>query len=125
MGDQKDHMLIQKKETESSVIESETANFEATAESLPPPALQLKAETKSTNGEKKEEGAGAEKEENGAFQFALSGPPSKPDNTNSKTLDASVVQGKGIATPFRMPIVQKKEASAAQTPIFKKPSFKL
>lgn len=125
MGDQKDNVLIQKKETESALIEPETANFDTATESLPPPTLQLKAVTENSKEESKEEGTGGEKEDTGAFQFSLAGPPSDQNNDNSKTFGDSTIQGKGIAEPFRMPIVQKKESTTDKSLKPDKPSFKL
>ena len=103
MGDQKDHMVVHKKETESAVIEQETTSLETATESLPPPTLQLKAEApakEENKEENKEEGTGKEIGEVGAFQFSLAAPPSEPDGNNSKTFDSETVQKKGVAELF-------------------------
>lgn len=121
MGDQKDHMTIQKKDVEHAGQEVETQNFDTATESLDPPSLQLKAE----ESQEKEEGGESEKESGGAFQFALGAPPDKPEETPSRAFGADTIQGKGIAEPFKIPIVQKKEVSPQTERSSDKPSFKL
>lgn len=123
MGDQKDHVAIQKKETESSTFETENASLETATESIPPPPLQLMSNPISEN--KEEESSEGLTESPGAFQFSLAGPPEKPTNNNSKIFDNSSKLTKGIAEPFRVPIVQKKEDSSNKSKRFDKPSFRL
>ena len=120
MGDEKDHVTIQKKDVESASQEAETQDFEGATESIAPPSLQLKAENS-----KEEEGGEKEKGESGAFQFSLAAPPDTPSSGSSRTFGSDTVQGKGIAEPFKMPIIQKKEAQPQQGRDADKPSFTL
>ena len=122
MGDQKDHATIQKKETEVTSNAVETQNYETASESITPPTFQLKSEPTQEKVEK--EAQGQESESEGAFQFALASPPDKPGSEDSKTISGDSVQKKGVAEPFKMPIVQKKEFSASEKST-DKPSFKL
>ncbi|GLR16693.1 hypothetical protein [Portibacter lacus] len=120
MGDQKDHVTIQKKDVESASQEVETQNYEMATESIAPPSLQLKAEeTKEDKDvEKSSEGESA-------FQFSLDGPPDNPSNESSRTFGSDTVQGKGIAEPFKIPIIQKKEVQPQVDRDTQKQSFKL
>lgn len=120
MGDQKDHVTIQKKEVETASQDVETQDFEMATEAISPPSLQLKAEES-----KEEEGGEKESSDSGAFQFSMDGPPEKPGNESSRTFGSDTVQGKGIAEPFKIPIVQKKEAQPQLDRSAEKPSFTL
>lgn len=123
MGDQKDHVTIQKKDVETASSEVETQDFETATESLPPPTFQLKTEPVQEKEEK--EGMGTESESEGAFQFALAAPPNESNSDASKTINSSTIQKKGIAEPFRMPVVQKKPETDPGNNPATKPSFKL
>ena len=85
MGDQKDNVLVQKKETESNLIELETAELETATESLPPPVFQLVSN--SENEGKEEESAGKKGEEVSEFQFSLTPPPEESKNESSKIFE--------------------------------------
>ncbi len=118
MGENPDS--IQKRSSESSPSETVTHDVESATEALSPPALQFKSEP----GIIEEEGISSEYEKDGAFQFSLAGPPEKPDDTSSKVINSEVTQKKGVAEPFKMPIVQKKEVSSNIENTDTKASFK-
>ncbi len=120
MGDEKEHMTIQKKDTETASQEVVTQDFDTATESFDPPALQLKVDGKA---EAQEEGAEKVQESGGAFQFALDGPPENPSDQGSKVIGGETIQGKGIAEPFKMPTIQKKEATPQGGNLSEKPSF--
>jgi len=121
MGDQKDHMTIQKKDVENASPEVETQDFEMATAALDPPTLQLKSEKSA----EKEEGGDTEKESGSAFQFSIASPPDKPEDQGSRIFGTDTIQGKGIAEPFKIPIIQRKEIESNDTRDLKNQAFKL
>ena len=121
MGDQKDNVLVQKKETESNLIELETAELETATVSLPPPAFQLVSNSEHEG--KEEDGAGKEGEELSEFQFSLTPPPEESKNKSSKIITSKA--GRGISEPFRMPVAEPKKSDPEKARNLDKPSFKL
>ena len=121
MGDQKDNVLVQKKETESNLIELVTAELETATESLPPPAFQLVSNSE-TEG-KEEDSASKEGEELAEFQFSLTPPPEESKNENSKIFTSKA--GRGILEPFRMPVSERKKQGPEKARNLDKPSFRL
>ena len=121
MGDQKDNVLVQKKETESNLIETESTQLESTIESLPPPTFQLVSN--SDNEGKDEESAAKEGAELTEFQFSLTPPPEEASDKNSKIFSTKGSQG--ITQPFRMPTTDSEKLKPSNTRNLDKPSFKL
>ncbi|WP_235299117.1 hypothetical protein [Portibacter marinus] len=114
-------MTIQKKDVETASPEVDTQDFETATETLHPPALQLQAE----KGQQEDMGGEKEREDEGPFQFVLASPADNPLTESTRLFGTDIIQGKGIAEPFKMPIVQKKESIQLSDKSAEKPSFKL
>ena len=121
MGDQKDNVLVQKKETESNLIELETAELETATESLSPPAFQLVSN--SENEGKEEDNTEKKGDELNEFQFSLTPPPEESKNKSSKIITSKA--GRGISEPFRMPVSERNKQQPEKARNLDKPSFRL
>jgi hypothetical protein len=120
MGDQKDHMTIQKKDTETVSNTFDSHDYETATESVAPPALQFKSEEQG-----KEEGVEKNISTQENSQFSLDGPPEEDKDNASKIFSGDTLQGKGIAEPFKIPVVQKKLNQPEKGNQTDRPSFSL
>ena len=105
MGDQKEHILLQKKETESSTFDHEAEKADPSAASIPPPDFNLEPTAQNVKQESQEEGIKGEGEKETGLEFDVGGDPPETDETPSKILDKRSHKTTSINHAFRLPVV--------------------
>ncbi len=122
MENNKENITQKASESEASANHVEASFVEQTAVSLPPPSLQFKSNQEIKSEEK--DGSGKSLSETNAYQFALASPP-EDDNNNSENGMEETFQFKSVSTPFKMPMIQKKETiQNLNIQNIEKPAFK-